>query len=271
MTFRRHESMSSFAFIDPCIFNEGIRGNTRDALNHWNLCRTGGGGGGRERDPLRAVSFTFHYGIICHASVDPLSLADHKQPWHKFQLSRITWRRTIDRPATEKFITLKSTDRDAREMRVPTSVSLLQVSLFSFLACVFDYRSESCGGLSLTGDEDRGLFQWRCVWEYLVWVDVTRGHMKSWTLPISVLGRFTRSLHLRRSFEILPRIVVWRLDWRGWIRKYDFSGEELKNRVSEFYPRLCKYAFLLRKVLYELIEISFSSYFYFDLQSMRNT
>lgn len=198
MTFRRHESISSFAFIDPCIFNEGIRGNTRDALNHWNLCRTGGGGGGgRERDPLRAVSFTFHYGIICHASVDPLSLADHKQPWHKFQLSRITWRRTIDRPATEKFITLKSTDRDAREMRVPTSVSLLQVSLFSFLACVFDYRSESCGGLSLTGDEDRGLFQWRCVWEYLVWVDVTRGHMKSWTLPISVLGRFTRSLHLR--------------------------------------------------------------------------
>lgn len=52
----------------------------------------------QNQDPLRAVSFTFHYGIICHTSVDPLSLADHKQPRHKFQLSRITWRRTIDRP-----------------------------------------------------------------------------------------------------------------------------------------------------------------------------
>lgn len=94
--------------------------------------------------------------------------------------------------------------------------------------------------------------------------------MKSWTLPISVLRRFTRSLHLReivRDSSEDCRLETGLIR----IRKYDFSGEELKNCASEFYPRLCKYAFLLRKVSYELIEISFSSYFYFDLQSMRNT
>ena len=55
-----------------------------NALNHWNLCNA-------SFAPHRTVSFTFHYGIICHAKgwlvvvggssggVDPLSLGDHKQ------------------------------------------------------------------------------------------------------------------------------------------------------------------------------------------------
>lgn len=53
------------------LFNEDTR-HTRRALNHWNLCAT--------VYTLCTVSFTFHYGIICHAPVDLLSLGDHKQP-----------------------------------------------------------------------------------------------------------------------------------------------------------------------------------------------
>lgn len=215
MTFRRHESISSLAFIDPLYIQWGdTRGNTRDALNHWNLCTTGGEEEGRrEGDPLRAVSFTFHYGIICHASVDPLSLADHKQPWHKFQLSRITWRRSIDRPATEKFITLKSTDRDAREMRAPpTSVSLLQWSSFLFFLRLRLRSAEWIVLSRFDGDvwED---------WEDLeVWIDV----MKSWTT------RYRFLFQEEKLRGVYTRDRDFSEDWRGWIRKYDFPEEELK-------------------------------------------
>lgn len=70
MTFRRHESISSLAFIDPLYIQWGdTRGNTRDALNHWNLCTTGGRRreGGREgRGPTtRSI---FHFSLRDHLS-----------------------------------------------------------------------------------------------------------------------------------------------------------------------------------------------------------
>lgn len=64
----------------------------------------------------------------------------------------------------------------------------------------------------------------------------SRGKLNG-TLPISALGRFTRSLHGRSFEDCRLKIGLTWLDKKIW-----FFGEELnvlKNCVSEFCPRIC--------------------------------